>query len=30
VLLKLLAMSENEYEQYWTAQVFRGEADANL
>jgi len=21
-------MSENEYEQYWTAQVFRGEADA--
>jgi hypothetical protein len=28
VLLKLLGMSENEYRQYWTAQVFRGEADA--
>jgi len=28
VLLKLLAMSESEYKQYWTAQVFRGEADA--
>src|SRR5580700_10665057 len=27
-LLKLLAMSESEYKQYWTAQVFRGEADA--
>jgi hypothetical protein len=27
-LLKLLAMSEAEYKQYWTAQVFRGEADA--
>jgi hypothetical protein len=27
-LLKLLAMSEGEYKQYWTAQVFRGEADA--
>ncbi len=27
-LLKLLAMSESEYRQYWTAQVFRGEADA--
>jgi len=25
VLLRLLAMSENEYKQYWTAQVFRGE-----
>jgi hypothetical protein len=28
VLLKLLAMSEIEYRQYWTAQVFRGDADA--
>ena len=28
VLLRLLAMSESEYKQYWTAQVFRGEADA--
>jgi hypothetical protein len=28
VLLKLLGMSENEYKQYWIAQVFRGEADA--
>jgi ABC-type phosphate transport system substrate-binding protein len=27
-LLKLLNMSESEYKQYWTAQVFRGEADA--
>jgi len=27
-LLKLMAMSEIEYKQYWTAQVFRGEADA--
>jgi len=27
-LLKLLAMSESEYKQYWTAQVFRGEANA--
>jgi hypothetical protein len=27
-LLKLLAMSEGEYKQYWTAQVFRGEVDA--
>jgi hypothetical protein len=25
-LLKLLGMSESEYRQYWTAQVFRGEA----
>jgi len=25
-LLKLLGMSENEYKQYWTAQIFRGEA----
>jgi hypothetical protein len=28
VWLRLLAMSEGEYKQYWTAQVFRGEADA--
>ncbi len=28
VLLRLVGMSENEYKQYWTAQVFRGEADA--
>jgi len=28
VLLKLLDMSESEYKQYWTAQVFRGEAQA--
>ncbi|HTA50051.1 MAG TPA: hypothetical protein VK930_11400 [Verrucomicrobiae bacterium] len=27
-LLRLLAMSESEYKRYWTAQVFRGEADA--
>jgi hypothetical protein len=27
-LLKLVAMSENEYKQYWTTQVFRGEADS--
>jgi hypothetical protein len=27
-MLKLLTMSEDEYKQYWTAQVFRGEADA--
>ena len=26
VLLKLLDMSESEYKKYWTAQVFRGEA----
>jgi ABC-type phosphate transport system substrate-binding protein len=26
VLLRLLAMSESEYKEYWTAQVFRGEA----
>jgi hypothetical protein len=25
VLLRLLAMSESEYKQYWAAQVFRGE-----
>jgi hypothetical protein len=28
VLLKLVKMSESEYKQYWTAQVFRGDADA--
>ena len=28
VLLRLLGMSESEYKQYWSAQVFRGEADA--
>ena len=28
VLLKLLDMSESGYKQYWTAQVFRGEAQA--
>jgi hypothetical protein len=28
VLLKLLGMSEGEYKQYWTVQVFRGEAQA--
>lgn len=28
VLLRLLGMSESEYKTYWTAQVFRGEADA--
>lgn len=28
VLLRLLGMSESEYKQYWTAQVFRGEAQA--
>jgi hypothetical protein len=28
VLLKLLGMSESAYKQYWTAQVFRGEAQA--
>ena len=27
-LLKLLGMSESEYKQYWTAQIFRGEAQA--
>jgi ABC-type phosphate transport system substrate-binding protein len=27
-LLKLLDMTEGEYKQYWTAQVFRGEAQA--
>jgi hypothetical protein len=28
VLLTLLSMSESEYKQYWIAQAFRGEADA--
>jgi hypothetical protein len=28
VLLRLLAMSESEYKRYWTAEAFRGEADA--
>jgi len=28
VLLHLLRMSESEYKQYWTAQVYRGEADS--
>lgn len=28
VLLKLLNLSESDYKQYWTAQVIRGEADA--
>ena len=28
ILLRILAMSESEYKQYWAAQVFRGEADA--
>jgi hypothetical protein len=28
VLLKLLNMSESEYKRYWTAQVFRGDAQA--
>jgi hypothetical protein len=27
-LLKLLGMTEGEYRQYWTAQVFWGEAEA--
>jgi ABC-type phosphate transport system substrate-binding protein len=26
VLLRLLGMSESEYKRYWTAQVFRGDA----
>jgi ABC-type phosphate transport system substrate-binding protein len=25
-MLKLIGMSESEYKQYWTAQIFRGEA----
>ena len=28
VLLRLLGMSESDYKQHWTAQVMRGEADA--
>jgi hypothetical protein len=28
VLLKLLEMSESEYKKYWTARVFRGDAQA--
>jgi hypothetical protein len=28
VVLKLLGMTESEYKQYWTQQVFRGEAQA--
>jgi ABC-type phosphate transport system substrate-binding protein len=28
VLLRLLGLSESEYKQYWAAQVFRGEVDA--
>lgn len=28
VLLRLLAISESEYKQYWTAHVFRGDADS--
>jgi len=28
VLLRLLDMSESEYKRYWTAQVFRGDAQA--
>ena len=28
VLLKLLGMSESDYKQFWTAQIVRGEADA--
>jgi hypothetical protein len=27
-LLKLLGMTESEYKRYWTAQVFRGDAQA--
>lgn len=27
-LLRLLGMTESEYKQYWTAQVFRGEAQS--
>jgi len=27
-LLKILGMSENEYKQYWTAQVYRGDAQS--
>jgi hypothetical protein len=28
VLLRLMGLTESEYKQYWTAQVIRGEADA--
>jgi len=28
VLLRLLGMSETEYKQYWTAQIFRGETNS--
>lgn len=28
VLMKLLDMSESQYKHYWTAQIFRGEAQA--
>jgi ABC-type phosphate transport system substrate-binding protein len=28
MLLRLLGMTESEYKQYWTTQVFRGEAEA--
>jgi hypothetical protein len=27
-MLHLLAMSEDDYELYWAAQIYRGEADA--
>jgi ABC-type phosphate transport system substrate-binding protein len=27
-LLRLLRMSENEYAQYWTGRIYRGEADS--
>jgi len=27
-LLKLMGMSETEYKQYWTAKIYRGEAEA--
>ena len=28
VLLRILGMSETDYKQHWTAQIFRGEADS--
>lgn len=28
VMLKLVGMSDSEYKQFWTAQIVRGEADA--
>jgi hypothetical protein len=28
ILLRLLGMTETEYKQYWSAQTFRGEAEA--